>query len=131
MAQEPTRFLDLDAVSEAPPLITVKLEGRDHHLVPLSVDDFVQNQRGMQSLGAMTDIEEEIRVVMEMLCRAFPSMTPAMLGKVKLDKMFQLLAFANASNGANKTEEEAMAEANANPPPDTSSPSISDSSSPA
>jgi hypothetical protein len=69
-------------------------------------------------------------MVIDMLIRAFPTMTERMLKELELIKLYKILDFANANNGSKKVEQEAEQEAKANPPQtEVSAPSTSDTSS--
>lgn len=116
MASENTKFLDLDAVDVGPEVV-IKLQGVEHKLKPISVEDFIVNTKALQSLGAEADFEAEVGMVVDMLTRAFPTMTTDMLKKLPMAALNKMLDFANANNGAAAVKEEAKAEAAANPQP--------------
>lgn len=110
-----TNFLDLDAV--APEIdLTVKLNGKKHKLKPLSVEDFIKNTKDQAALGASTQVEDEVNLVLRMLTRSFPTMTEDELRQVPLNKLWKLLEFARDNGGASKVEEETKAETAAENP---------------
>lgn len=102
---ETTNFLDLDAI--APEVeMTVRLNGQEHHLKPLSVEDFIKNTKDQASLGASGNVEDELNLVLRMLLRAFPTMNEEELRAVPLTKLWKLLEFAKENNGSTKIENE-------------------------
>lgn len=113
MSQSPN-YLDLDAVLPEVELV-VKLNGKEHRLKPLSVEDFVRNMKDQAALAASSgDVETEIDTVIKMLARAFPTMQAADLKKVELNKLWKLLEFARENNGSKAAEGE-LTEAPENP----------------
>jgi hypothetical protein len=102
-----TEFLDLDAIVSAE--VVVKLAGKEHKLKPLSVEDFIQNTIDQRALGAATQIEDEVELVLKMLNRAFPTLLVDDLRKVDLKRLWALLNFALEKNGSNQAKDEADA----------------------
>ena len=108
------KYLDLDSFGDASEF-TVKLDGTEHKLAALTVDDFIFNTKLIQSLGTAPDIESELSAVVKMLTRAFPTMTEEMLRKLEIRKLNAILEFAHSNNGQRAGEAEAETEAKANP----------------
>ena len=131
---EPTNFLDLDAVLDAAPRIVVKLKGVEHVLEQLTVEGWIKSTKAAQALEAAGDLtmEEEINSVIDMIIRAFPTMTKDGLFGLPLTALNRIVDFARQHNGQKVADAEAEDEA-ANPPvpaqPVTSDQSTSDSSS--
>ncbi len=111
-----TKFLDLDAVDMGAEVV-IKLQGIEHKLKPVSVGDFIANTKLVQGLGVATDVETEVQTIITMLIRAFPTMTREMLIDLPIAALNKMFAFAQENNGTQKVEEEAKAEAEANPQP--------------
>ncbi|SER25835.1 hypothetical protein SAMN05216548_1144 [Faunimonas pinastri] len=110
------KYLDLDAIDLTENEFVVKLGGVEHHLKPVTVEDFVENTKLIQSLGVSGKLEDEVDTVIQMLVRAFPTMTVEQLKKLELVKLNALLDFAHKNNGQKQGEASAEAEATANPP---------------
>lgn len=105
------KFLDLDATDPEAPEIVIKLGGKEHYLVPLTVDGFIANTKALNKLSVSATMEAEVDLVCEMLIRSFPTLTRELLGSIPLDKLKRLLDFANENNGHDKVAEEAQKEA--------------------
>lgn len=104
--------LDLDAIVPEKDVV-LKLDGKEHPLVPVTVDNFVRNMKTMQKLGTGTlDTEEEKNVIVAMLSQVFPSVPEGRFGKLSMPQLNQLLTFARSNSG----EEEVATEAQGNPP---------------
>lgn len=122
MADTPN-FIDLDDVAPEVDL-TVKLDGEQHKLHPLSVEGFVLNmkdQKKLQQFAKTSDLDdpdvvtENISVVIRMLTRSFPTLTEEKLRKVPLAKLWKLLNFARSNDGSQAVDEPAPAGAEENP----------------
>ena len=109
-----TTYLDLDAVV-ADNEVVVKLGGVEHKLVPITLEDFVRNTKIVQDMGVTTDPETEMKLVTDMLFRAFPTMTPEITNKLTLIQLNTLMEFAQKHNGTKKVEKEAGDDAAAHP----------------
>jgi hypothetical protein len=110
-----TKFLDLDAIAVDDNPLTVKLGGVKHVLKPITVKDFIANTKALQNLsGTNISVEAEMNLMMDMIMRAFPTVTRDMLEDLKLDSLNQLVEFANSNNGQKKVEDEIAKE---NPQP--------------
>jgi hypothetical protein len=112
--ERPISYLDLDAVVPDNDVV-VKFGGKEHKLVPITLEDFVKNTKAVQAMGTSTDPDAEMAVIKDMLQRAFPTITPDMTLKFSLLQLNTLLDFAMKHNGSKKVEEAAEADA-ANPP---------------
>ena len=111
-------YLDLDAIDTEFTLV-VKLDGTDHKLQPISLEDFVANLRKIQEMGVTTDPMQEVEMLVEMLSKAFPSIGEPRLRKLTLPQLSALMEKAREFNGENAVTREAKAqlasEGNANP----------------
>ena len=112
-------FIDLDEVSPATD-VTVRLNGAQHKLVPISVEDFIANTRDQAQLGEISDsdpaaVEKNLNLIIKMLVRSFPTLTEDDLRKIQLSKLWKLLEFAREAGGQEEVEKEA-APADENPP---------------
>jgi hypothetical protein len=109
-------YFDLDAV--VPDQVIVKLKGVEHPLKPVSVDDFVQNTKMLQAIegDGAEDFEATMAHTKDLLSRAFPTMTPAIIGSMSMLQMNKLIEFAHGINGQKAAEVSAAAVAAENPP---------------
>ncbi|MCP1540058.1 hypothetical protein [Methylorubrum extorquens] len=105
-----TNLIDLDAVDNFPD-VTVLLGGKEHKLVPVSVDDFVKNTKLLAALGKGGDLEAEVKGLKEIIVRAFPTMDIELLGKVPLVNLNKLVGVAQGHDGTNQVQGEAEAQA--------------------
>lgn len=104
--------LDLDAIVPEKDVV-LKLDGKEHPLVPVTVDNFVKNIQTMEKLGTgQLDMATEKNVIVEMLEQVFPSVEKGRFGKLSMLQLNQLLTFARSNSG----EEEVSKEAEGNPP---------------
>lgn len=110
------KYIDLDAVDPNANEVVIKLGGEEHKLVPITVEDFITNTKLVQSLGTSTDIEKEFEIVINMLCRSFPTIKEDQFRKLPLEKLNRILEIARANNGEEEVKKEAEAEAQENPP---------------
>jgi Mg2+/Co2+ transporter CorC len=104
--KKPVQFLDLDAVS-MPTEVVVKLDGKEHKLQELTVQDFIENTKDQAKLGETSTVEEQMDVMIAMIHRAFPTISEDQLRKLGLTKMTSLLNFALQNNGDADARDEA------------------------
>jgi hypothetical protein len=112
-----TTFLDLDTVDQFPDVVA-KLGGKEHRLVPVTVDDFVANTKLLQTLGKTGDFEEEISGLIKIILRAFPTMTEDMLRKLPLVNLNKLMGIAQDHDGTKKVTGEVQEQAAAEGKPE-------------
>jgi hypothetical protein len=120
MADEATNYLDLDSIVPEKEIV-VKLAGIKHNLVPISVEGFIANIQKIKDFSDKVDANEidekgHMAFTVDMLVRAFPTMTSEMLMKLPMPSLAKLFEFAQLHNGSKKVETEAAADAEANPP---------------
>jgi hypothetical protein len=112
MANPNRVVLDLDAIVPEKDVV-LKLDGKEHALVPVTVDNFVKNMKTMEKLGTgALDTEKEKNMIVEMLEQVFPSVEKGRFGRLTMQQLNQLLTFARSNSG----EEEVATEAQGNPP---------------
>lgn len=104
-----TNFLDLDAVAEETKY-SFKLDGVTHELKITTVDDFIENTRLIESLGTSATMDDEIKVIVKILCRLLPSLNEERLRKLTLPQLRKLNEWARGAGGE-KTETAPAAEA--------------------
>ena len=99
MPQSNPNYLDLDEIGTQDTMV-VKIRGREHKLREATVDDFIANTRESQRLAkdAKTP-DEELEAILNMILRAFPTLTRTDLGGVSMSNLNKLLASAFAMNG--------------------------------
>jgi hypothetical protein len=107
-------YLNLDEVVPDKEVV-VMLGGVEHKLAPITLEDFVLNTRIVQNAEASVNPEKESEFVRDMLTRCFPTMTKEMIGKLTFAQLDALFKFAMEHNGASKVQQEATAEAGADP----------------
>lgn len=112
-----TQFLDLDAV-DLPVQLVVKLGGKEHPLVPVTVESFVANTKLLQQLSKAKDgdLEAEVNLVIKVILRAFPTMTDEMLRKMPLANLNKLMGVAQDNDGTKAVEKAVEQDVKANPP---------------
>lgn len=110
------RYIDLDAVAQED--VVVRIAGKDHPLVPVSVDNFIANTRMIEKLGDLTgNAEATLDLTKDLLLQAFPSMTAEQIGKMSMTQMGKLVELAHGANGQKAATDTAAVEAaKANPP---------------
>lgn len=102
-------YLDLDAIET--PVVKIRLGGKDYIQKPQSLSDWIANTKEIDKLRATGDLESESDVMIALVCRAFPDMTPDMLREIPLVKLNAILDLANGNGNKG-----AKAAADANPP---------------
>jgi hypothetical protein len=118
MSNQPN-YLDLDAIGTEISLV-VKLDGKDHQLQAISVDDFVTNLQIVQKMGTDVTVDQEIDLLVDMLSRAFPTIPKERLRKLTLPQLNALMSKAKEFNGQNavtdEVKEKLKSEGAENPP---------------
>ena len=109
-----TKFINLDElVSEK---ISIRFKGVDHELKTVTVEDFIVNIKEIQEIGTAPGMEREIELTMNLLCRAFPTMTRDLFVSMTMDQMQKLTELAHNNNGQTASNADADAAAAQNPP---------------
>jgi hypothetical protein len=107
-------YFDLDAV--VPDEVVIKLGGKEYPLKPVSVDDFIKNSKMLQAIeGAASDLEATLAHTIDLLTRAFPTMSEAIIRKMSMLQMNKLVELAHGMNGQKAAEASAAAVATENP----------------
>lgn len=109
------KILDLDALVQEE--MIVRLSGKDHTLRPVTMKDFLENAKDIETLGKAPSLEEEIKITKRMLSRAFPSMNDGDFDGLTMVQMQAIVDYAHANNGQATGNEQVAEEAKANPPP--------------
>ena len=90
-----TKMLDLDSlVSEQRVL---RLNGRDHEMVEMSVEEFINLMRETDKLDAKTSFADQLEMMVDLVSRRFPSIPKEELRALGLTKLNAILEFARAS----------------------------------
>ena len=108
------KYIDLDKLVDD--AVVIKFKGVEHTLKPVTMKNFIVNVRDIQEIGTAPGIEKEIELSVQMLVRAFPTMTRELFEEMTLDQLKQLTHLAHANNGQTDSAVEADAAANENPP---------------
>lgn len=97
-----TKVLNLDALeTEIEKSVTV--DGVDHAMKPLSVEEFVNNMKeieAIQAAGAEITPSEAFERSLVMIVRAFPSLEEARVRKMTTPQIDALFAFVQGENDA-------------------------------
>lgn len=117
MSEGNTRFLDLDELG-GEEIVTIKLNGKEHTLNEMTVEDFVWAQKQIKALEKAekegADDETIIERHCKILARQFPTAKVEEFRKLKISQLTKLLDFVTtlATDGApqavsdmNKAEE--------------------------
>jgi hypothetical protein len=108
-------YFDLDAV--VPDEVVIKLGGKQYALKPVSVDDFIKNSKMLQAIdGAANDLESTLAHTVDLLTRAFPTMSEKVIRGMSMLQMNKLVELAHGMNGQKASETSAAAAATENPP---------------
>lgn len=119
MKNNQPHFLDLDAVAEERPEVTLKLDGKTHVLQQATVESFIKNTKLLQSLGVDGDMEAETGTVIKIIRSSFPTITEDRLWKLGLDQLGAVMKFARENNGEEEVEKQMEGEKAENPPETT------------
>ena len=114
MTTKSPKILDLDALVQEQ--IIVRLNGRDHELRHVTLKDFLENAKDIETMGKSPSLEDEIKITKRMLSRAFPSMKEADFDGLNMVQMQAIIDYAHSNNGQNAGQVAAAEEAAANPP---------------
>jgi hypothetical protein len=87
-----TKLLNLD---ELPTRFekTIVLNGKRHEMRPLSVGQFIEQQKTARRLDGDADIGDAVEMIIETICGAFPTMTPEELRSITFDKLNAIFEF--------------------------------------
>lgn len=86
-------YLDLDAIVPEVSVV-IKFGGAEHKMAMPSVEDFVRQTKEMEKLSAAGSPEEEMKLLLGMLGRAFPTIGEANIGKLTIPQLREFAAFA-------------------------------------
>lgn len=108
-----TTFIDLDEVVPETEMV-LKLKGKEHKLVPTSVDTFVTNLKALEGLGLNASMVDEIETTISIVKRAFPTIPEPDLRALTLPQLKKISDAARGVSGEiTTTSPEAKAEAEA------------------
>lgn len=112
-----TKFLNLDELAPAV-AVTVKLDGTDHQLKEMNVEDFAWVQSKMKTLEKGGESGEYLTALCEMINRSFPTISVERMRSLSLNKLEKLLEFTLnlATQGAEVKVEEGAAATAEDPP---------------
>lgn len=100
------QFLNLDELAPAVS-VTVKLDGTDHKMKEMNVEDFAWVQTRLKGLEKKADPGDYLDALCQMVHRSFPTIAEARLKTLELGKLERLLEFT--LNIASKGGENALA----------------------
>jgi hypothetical protein len=109
-------LIDLDAV-QAEVEFVIKLDGKEHPVKPVSLEDFIANTKIMQkaATGDEISMEQELELVLSVVDRSIPTIGMERLRKLTMIQLKALQDAAMQMNGTDEVKKEAAAEAAENP----------------
>lgn len=107
-----TKYLDLDAIAEETKFV-LKLNGKEHPLRVATVATFTENMKDLQSLALNADLTEEVRIIVGVVKRSFPTMSDEEIGGLMLPQLHAIAKFGLDANGQNVEAEKKDEEGNA------------------
>ncbi len=105
-----TRIINIDALRDPAPF-TLIVDGKEHEMKVATVDDFIANMAMMEQLGTKPSMTEELKVMIEIISKAFPTLGREQIGKFQfsaLSKIFEIVR----GDGQTATNETTDAEGN-------------------
>lgn len=125
-----TRYLDLDALTTQRAEAGFKLDGTFHQMVPVSVENFVANLKGVQALQDFLKTAEDASLVAEKnldlacrtLSRAYPTLSYEQFHALPMWQLDTITKYTQALDGTDAANAEAAKEAAANPLREASAP---------
>lgn len=87
-----TQVVNFDALQDEPPFI-LEIGGKSHPMKIASIQDFVENMRLIETLGANSSFLDELEVSVKVIARAFPTLTEDEIRGWQvgtIDKLFKL-----------------------------------------
>lgn len=70
-----TKVLNIDDLrSEVP--FTIRVNGKSHDMAAPTIQNFIDNMKDLEALAAEPDVLKETEMVVRMVVRAFPTLTP-------------------------------------------------------
>jgi len=70
----------------------IELKGKKHYIKEATIRDYIANEKALKELQSANAVEREIEILMDMVCRAFPTVTFDDLSDLTPS---QLVAFVN------------------------------------
>lgn len=100
------KYLDLDAIAEEA-VFTLKLNSKEHKLQVATVKMFAENMRDVQETTLDASITDELKVIVRIVKRAFPTMTDEDIENLTLPQLRTIADFAlKASSEAVSVEKQ-------------------------
>lgn len=130
---EQPQYLDLDALASAAPDAGIKLGGKFHPMVPVTVEGFIANLQLVQDLqdfiktaeNAAEVAAKNLHVACSTLHRAYPSIAYEDFKAMPMEHLNAITEYTQRFDGTKKAQEAAAREAQENPllqPPPASTP---------
>lgn len=100
-----TKFLDLDAI-QPETIYTLKLNGKEHEMHEPSLGGYIESLQKIESMGLDATPTQELELTIEMILRAFPTLTRKDLEKLTISQVRQIGDYTlQASGQAEKAED--------------------------
>lgn len=93
-----TKFLNLDEISGDAGVV-IQLNGKKHELQVTTVEGWIANLKAIEKLGLNPSPVEEMEVTVEMIHRAFPTMSVEEIRQLNMNQLRDLAQFARAASG--------------------------------
>ena len=98
-------MLNLDDVPASSTEVVVKLKGKEHEMVPLSVKKFIEHIRRVEALEKGT-ILDEVGVMVDSIRDAVPTMPQEDLEELSLEQMQQIVTHIQKASEAKDEDED-------------------------
>src|SRR5690606_28278618 len=66
-------YINLDAIESAP-LAVIRVDGKEHKLVSITVEDFIANFKDVERLSLSASVLDEVEVLTSVILRGFPTL---------------------------------------------------------
>lgn len=101
-----TKVINLAALSKEPAVVIIDENGVRHEMKPATVGSFIENVKTIESMGTNASTEDEMNVMMDIITRAFPTITKEMITKWPLENLQSISNMARGHNSELVTEDE-------------------------
>lgn len=104
-----TKVINLAALSKEPTVVIVTEDGERHEMKRATVGSFIDNIKIIESLGVNASTEEEMNVMIQIITRAFPTISEQMVKDWPLEHLQSISEMARGQNSelVSSSEEEA------------------------
>lgn len=104
-----TQYIDLDLCLEKTPRVVFKLDGEEHEVKEMTVEDWIEVTKEIEAMPAEASTEQELSALQSMVHRRLPSISHDRLMKLTMYQLGVILEFARQNNGEEAAETEMAA----------------------